>query len=170
PTRSESLKTPTRPTNHASAPVGTINQIWCRLALAAPRSPSVSASDDPLEREADRAADTVLSSSRLAMRTSHLDGPLRKCACGEGSQKPCESCRESEERVDRKARQNGPTNIQAREIELHGGAPLDPTIREWFEQRFGYDFEAVRVHTDARASETTRSFGAPAMAVGGEIT
>ncbi len=52
----------------------------------------------------------------------------------------------------------------------HGeGQPLSGSDRSFFEPRFGYDFSQVRVHTDARAAETTQAINARAYTVGQNI-
>lgn len=50
------------------------------------------------------------------------------------------------------------------------GQPLDTAMRAFFEPRFGHDFSQVRVHTDARAVESTESVHALAYTVGPHIT
>lgn len=50
-----------------------------------------------------------------------------------------------------------------------GGQPLSPSLRNFFEPRFGYDFSQVRVHTDARAAETARALDARAYTIGRDI-
>ena len=50
-----------------------------------------------------------------------------------------------------------------------GGAPLDDATRGDMESRFGQDFGDVRVHTDAKASESAESVGANAYTVGSDI-
>lgn len=49
---------------------------------------------------------------------------------------------------------------------LGAGRPLDSSSRAFFEPRFGRDFGAVRIHSDARASEAARSVNARAFTVG----
>lgn len=49
------------------------------------------------------------------------------------------------------------------------GQPLDPVTRAFMEPRFGHDFSRVRVHTDAKAAESTRATGALAYTVGEHI-
>jgi Domain of unknown function (DUF4157) len=51
----------------------------------------------------------------------------------------------------------------------HGGRPLDPEIRKSFEPRFGRDFSAVRVHSDARAGASAEQVDALALTVGQDI-
>ena len=50
-----------------------------------------------------------------------------------------------------------------------GGAPLDTDTRSFMESRLGADFSDVRVHTDASATESARSFGAQAYTVGSDV-
>lgn len=53
---------------------------------------------------------------------------------------------------------------------LHGdGQPLRPDLRDFFEPRFGHDFKRVRIHTDARAAQTTRFLNARAYTLGTDI-
>src|SRR5437667_6010882 len=50
-----------------------------------------------------------------------------------------------------------------------GGTPLDGETRGFMESRLGADFSDVRVHTDARASESAQSVQAQAYAVGTDV-
>src|SRR5574341_280119 len=47
-----------------------------------------------------------------------------------------------------------------------GGQPLSPSVRAFFEPRFGYDFSGVQVHTNGRAAETAQRVNARAFTVG----
>jgi outer membrane protein OmpA-like peptidoglycan-associated protein len=49
------------------------------------------------------------------------------------------------------------------------GAPLDKAVRTQMETRFGTEFAAVRIHSDAAAAESARSIGAAAYTVGRDI-
>jgi len=49
------------------------------------------------------------------------------------------------------------------------GAPLDAATRTMMESRFGQDFGDVRVHTDAKATESARSVHANAYTVGRDV-
>src|SRR5262245_5758116 len=46
------------------------------------------------------------------------------------------------------------------------GRPLEPALRQDMEQRFGYDFSAVRVHSDGAAEQSARDVNANAYALG----
>ncbi len=50
-----------------------------------------------------------------------------------------------------------------------GGQPLSESARSFFGPRFGHDFSQVRVHTDSRAAESARAFGARAYTIGSHI-
>lgn len=50
-----------------------------------------------------------------------------------------------------------------------GGKPLSPSVRAFFEPRFGHDLSRVRVHTGTEASQLTRSVRAKAFAVGRDV-
>jgi hypothetical protein len=49
------------------------------------------------------------------------------------------------------------------------GQPLDRRTRSFFESRFGADFSAVRIHTDATAAQSARAVSARAYTVGRDI-
>ncbi len=50
-----------------------------------------------------------------------------------------------------------------------GGWPLPESVRAFFEPRFGYNFNQVRVHTDSKAAESARMLNAQAFTVGRDI-
>jgi len=50
-----------------------------------------------------------------------------------------------------------------------GGCPLPESVRSFFEPRFGYNFNQVQLHTDARAAEIARAVNARAFTVGRNI-
>lgn len=50
-----------------------------------------------------------------------------------------------------------------------GGRALAASERAFFEPRFGYDFGAVRVHTDSRAARAAHSIGARAFTLGHDL-
>ena len=49
------------------------------------------------------------------------------------------------------------------------GRPLESALRQDMEQRFGYDFSRVRVHTDAAAEQSARDVNAHAYTLGHNI-
>jgi hypothetical protein len=54
-------------------------------------------------------------------------------------------------------------------LETDSGQPIDPSVRDFFEPRFGHDFSGVRVHTGERASASASSVGAVAYTAGSHI-
>lgn len=59
--------------------------------------------------------------------------------------------------------------LLAREVLNSPGLPLDAATRAFLEPRLGIDFSRVRVHTDARASESARALQAQAYTLGRDI-
>jgi peptidoglycan hydrolase-like protein with peptidoglycan-binding domain len=51
----------------------------------------------------------------------------------------------------------------------NSGRPLDLELRQDMEQRFGYDFSKVRIHSDAVAGQSAREVNARAYTVGSDI-
>ncbi|MCP4369420.1 MAG: DUF4157 domain-containing protein [Deltaproteobacteria bacterium] len=50
-----------------------------------------------------------------------------------------------------------------------GGRPLPKSTRSFFESRFGHDFSNVRVHTDEKAAQMSKSLKARAFTIGNNI-
>jgi hypothetical protein len=110
-----------------------------------------------------------------AIRSATGSRPVlqRQCACGTHTPSgggECESC--ARKRLQRKATGHdgdfeAPPIVQA--VLRGSGRPLDGQARAALEPRFGRDFSAVRVHTDAHAAESARAVGALAYTVGRQI-
>jgi hypothetical protein len=70
---------------------------------------------------------------------------------------------------------NGPqTNVDVAPLSVNWalavpGKPLDANFRNDMEERFGYDFSRVRVHTDPAAEKSARDVNAHAFTVGHDI-
>ncbi len=107
-------------------------------------------SNDPLEREADRAAEQVL---RVPAIPGVGAAILRiQCFMGPASAPTGAAVPASVERV------------------LAGsGRQLEPPLRQDMEQRFGHDFSRVRVHCGAAAEQSARCLNANAYTVGHHI-
>ncbi|BCH34309.1 hypothetical protein MesoLjLc_62390 [Mesorhizobium sp. L-8-10] len=139
-----------------------------RPAPALQRKARVGPVDDPLEREADRIADAVVSAD--------IVGPLgwapaataqRKCAeCEEEErgniQRKCAECDSGE--LTRKE----PAEAAARAVAA-GGAPMSAEARAYFEPRFGRDFSSVRIHTGGRTAAAADAIQARAYTLGADI-
>jgi hypothetical protein len=110
------------------------------------RKLAIGASNDPLEREADRVADQVLAapahpavsgvSPRIQRYTAQASGQMDAAPAS----------------VDR--------------VLASPGRPLDTTLQQDMEQRFGYDFSRVRVHSSAAAEQSAQDVNAHAYTVG----
>src|SRR5262249_13636546 len=128
--------------------------------------------DDPLEREADITAERVLQmpdpsvASKLSSRTAPSIQPQADRTLH----------RKREAQTEGIVGHTGPAAAPAldgtaapqsvREVLRSPGAPLDATTRNFFEPRFGHDFNNVRVHTDAPAAASAREINAAAFTVG----
>jgi hypothetical protein len=67
---------------------------------------------------------------------------------------------------------NEATSTPSRVDELlstNEGQPLDDSTRAFMEPRFGHDFSRIRIHTDQRATDSTRSVNALAYTVGQHV-
>ena len=103
--------------------------------------------------------------SFTAMRGGWLQ---RKCACGSplGPTGECEKCRKNRESKNDQFSEIPPI---VHEVLNSPGEPVDPATRAFMEPRFGHDFRNVRVHTDAKAAESTRAVQAHAYTVGKDV-
>ena len=118
--------------------------------------------NDPLEHEADRVAEDVMSAPQ-AGPASAPPQISRKCA----------DC-EEEEKVQKKSSGSQPTAAGVapgivHEVLRSPGQPLDASSRAYFEPRFGRDFSKVRIHADARAAELAAAVNAHAYTAGSDI-
>lgn len=110
---------------------------------------TIGASNDPLEREADRVADQVLAAPRNSAvsvappRIQRFSGH----ASGQMDTVPAS--------VDR--------------VLAGSGRLMESALRQDMEQRFGHDFSRVRVHSGAAADQSARDVNANAYTVGHNI-
>lgn len=136
-----------------------------RQALTAPRLQTklaIGRPDDAYEREADRVAEQVTRGTRADVSAS-APPRVQRCSCG-GT---CAKCQE-EETLRRSP--DGPTPSEAprsvHETLRSPGRPLERSLRERLEPRFGADFGGVRIHTD---SPSARDVSALAYTVGKDV-
>ena len=141
----------------------------------------VGAIDDPLEREADRVAEQVMSSDDTVIATSNGNtGIQRKCECGGSSCGECEACRDKREDerstaslIQRRAIDDSDAGADAppsvHEALRWPGKPLDGTVRQAMESRFGRDLSDVRVHTDGLAGDSALGIDARAYTAGNSM-
>jgi hypothetical protein len=84
-------------------------------------------------------------------------------------QRACTECEEEERMQAREVPGQG-TVVNANLGDFHGGGqPLDTALRAFFEPRFGYAFDQVRVHTDSQAAESAKAVNALAFTVGRDV-
>lgn len=109
----------------------------------------VSEPGDAYEREADRIADQVMAMPSTGAVNS---GPLH-----------------IQRFSGQSARQAGEAPASVDQVLASPGQPLEPGLRQDMEQRFGYDFSRVRVHSNEVAAQAVREVGAIAYATGDNI-
>jgi hypothetical protein len=140
----------------------------------------VGQASDPVEREADHAADQVMRMPDLAFSLVHGGSPLgRKSAACEIDQKNLQM---KPVEVAEPAADEAPPIVH--EVMRSSGQPLDAATRAYFEPRFGHGFSGVRaeqrlgedfslshvrVHTDAAAARSAFDVNARAYTVGSHI-
>jgi len=133
---------------------------------------AIGSTGDPLEAEAESAADFILRGVPVHLAQTGAPVLRRKCGC-EGSAKPCESCQDEGKkklmrRADGAVAPTEAPSIVHDAIRL-SGQPLDSGARAYFEPRFGRDLGGVRIHTDPLAAESAKSVNALAYTVGQRI-
>jgi Domain of unknown function (DUF4157) len=148
------------------------NPAWGRLAFGLQAKLTVSAPDDPYEREADAVADRVMRMADPAFVGSAPAAVQRKCACGGRATCTCEEDEEKPIQAKRVPSVDPAAPVHATaaaHATKNGGAPLPTAVRSYFEPRFGYDFSDVQVHADAEAAIATRAIQARAYTLGRNI-
>lgn len=110
---------------------------------------SIGASDDPLEREADRVADQVLASP-AQVKVGGAPPRIQRFAGSAAAHA-----------------QAAPASVDR--VLAGSGRPLNAALRRDMEQRFGHDFSRVRVHAGAAAEQSARDVNARAYTVGSNM-
>lgn len=151
----------------------------------------VSDSGDPMEVEADRMADQVVSSRRVGAIVSHSTAltvqrqaetdSLNDSKDEDFAEQDLDSDEElvatedpqliGDESGRPKLAPEAPTQIQEYQIAIPDtpGTPLGSRARTFMENRFGHDFSRVRVHTDRVAARSAQDLQAHAYTVGRHI-
>lgn len=119
-----------------------------RDRTALQRSLVVGAVDDPLEAEADRAADAALAilpgvSTAASFRIQRAGVPNSEIV------------------------EAAPRSVS--QVLAQSGSPLEPWLQSDMENRFGHDFSHVHIHNDASADKSARDVHAKAYTVGSHI-
>jgi outer membrane protein OmpA-like peptidoglycan-associated protein len=141
---------------------------------------------DIYEQEADRVADAVMrmpEPQEASRGSPHIQRAYPMFEKDELRRQPIE---EEEEELQRQPIEEEEEELQAKATSDHisevnpgleshiqsikgGGQPLSENNRAYFEPRFGYDFNRVRVHTDTQAAESARGVNARAFTVGQDV-
>ena len=145
---------------------------------------------DRYEREADWAAEQVMRTPEQGIaRISKSSTTIhRKCTEFVNSNSLCPKCAEEEGiqrkplaatltplRQRRSAEPTSQTLLATPQIAAHmnalrgSGQPLSPSVRDFFEPRFGADFSGVQVHTNERAVQFAQSVNAQAFTIGQDV-
>lgn len=140
---------------------------------------SISTPGDRFEQEADRVADTVtrMSSPRQNVQTQAAVVQRACKSCHSGPLEENEPLqRQAEDEDSDQMLQGADGQLQASEgaqTQINnlkgGGQPLSPSLRAYFEPRFGQDFSSVRLHTDANGASAARSVNAKAFTLGSDV-
>jgi hypothetical protein len=113
------------------------------------RKLTISASDDLLEKEADRVADQVMS-MRANPATSSAPARIQRF-------------------TEQRSGQVGTVPPSVNRTLSVPGRPLERGLRQNMESRFGRDFSHVRVHTGATAEQSAKDVNANAYTVGDNV-
>lgn len=122
--------------------------------------------DDPYERQADAVSEKV-------MRMSEEEETLQTKILPETIQRKCAECEEEEKEVRKKDNSTHSHDNFSPDI-IHEalnstGSSLDASTQGFMENRFGYDFDNVRIHTGAVAEKSAQSINALAYTRGNDI-
>ncbi|MGA7933151.1 MAG: DUF4157 domain-containing protein [Kovacikia sp.] len=149
----------------------------------------IGASNDPLELEADRVADQVMRipepaiQRQMDLEEDEEEGMVQRQIANQITplvQRQVSPEVAAEDVMQTKATGNQtaapaltPASSEApssvHEALSSPGQPLDPVTRAFMEQRFGYDFSHVRMHTGTAAEQSARDVNAHAYTVGHNI-
>jgi hypothetical protein len=111
---------------------------------------SIGASNDPLEQEADLVAEQVMAIP----------------AGSSVSRAPLQIQRYTAQATDH-VEDAAPSSVDR--VLARSGQPLEPSLRQDMEQRFGHDFSRVRVHSGTDAALSAQEVNAHAYTVGADI-
>jgi hypothetical protein len=173
--------------DHQEPPAATLRYMMAAGSLQ-PRL-AVGPVDDPFEREAERTADAVMApdsaigsrgtepwrnglAASVTRMVRRAIGKLEPMSRKDDEQKKDD---EKKKVVQKSSAGAGPSVVPLgveHTIEMlsaGGGTPLSSSLRARFEPRFGYDFGAVRVHTNDRATGAATALGARAFTVGDHL-
>ncbi|WP_434419502.1 eCIS core domain-containing protein [Nannocystis pusilla] len=145
-------------------------------------TPSVSERDDPSEREADRIAERITASDRIAPVnvSPHRELQLRRaCACGGTSEEeatlrraPRDAAGPASPGLSRDGeglRLTAEAASQLNSLRRSPGQELPANERTFFEPRLGHDLSRVRIHQGSPAAAMASRINARAFTIGNDI-
>ncbi len=130
----------------------------------------IGSSSDPSELEADQLATRVLSLNSPPPSAHGCSG----CSAGH----KCQKCKQEEARLIQAKAHPGVTlgahtnahSLSESALQNVGpGRPLESSVRDFFEPRFGHDFADVRIHDDGSTASLARSLRAQAFTSGNDL-
>lgn len=155
---------------------------WSHRAIASPRSPTLTlgAAHDRAEQEADRVADWVMRSPspdrRPPIQPDRTGYALRRTIYSPYSLAEGRLVTEDETATVRAKAQGTPpgqmlpaATAQVQAAISGPGSALPIATRSPVEQRLGYDFRHVRIHTDAAAQQAAQALNARAFTLGPHV-
>lgn len=127
---------------------------------------TVSRSDDPYEKQADKVANEV-------MRKPAEGSPIAVTAINTAVQRRCTQCEEEETVQTAKQRDSDLSGGHLTASQLHAGTSaghkLSESERTFFEPRFGHDLSGVRIHTGTLSNQLAQQISARAFTHGNDI-
>ena len=152
---------------------------WANSTLPLQFSLKVNAPGDEYEQEADRVAEQVMRSARVAP-IAQPAVQRKTCACGKpiGPDGMCDECKKKQEQqLQRKVTGDtgqspdfaGAAPPIVQQVLQQPGRPLDGSTRAFMESRFGQDFGRVRVHTGGAAAQSAEEVQAKAYTAGQDV-
>ena len=165
---------PLRRAVESSGPQRFTSKLNAKMAVTGPRIQTklkIGEPKDKFEQEADRVANEIVRTpdrevQSLQQGAATIPGSLQRL---------CDGCEEELRKQPEKEDDAGEiadvgTDIESQVSALrNGGQPLPQSLLKFFEPRFGYDFNQVRLHTDARAATAAREVNAKAFTLGSSI-
>lgn len=161
-TSQKQLKTPWQPIK--SKPIGHTNAVYPPVVTKLLKRPrlqtklQVGNRNDPQEQEADKVADQVVSQNWQGIIQ-------RKCAA-------CEDEKEQniQPKLDSSANSSATTDgISPGNLNSSAGKPLPAAINQHMSDAIGFDFSAVRVHTDSNAQQLNQHLHSKAFTYGNDV-
>jgi hypothetical protein len=190
--KEEQLQRKVRGDEQNSAAIRSVNDLrgkhdFSQISLSSVQTKlTISHPGDQFEREADRVAEEVMRMPQGGdLEVTGSIGSLPRISRWTGQNDNSEIRRQTAEEEEEEEfttenllslkEASGSSHTASPEVAAQiqsargSGEPLGTELRAFFEPRFGHDFSSVRIHRDARASETTRALNARAYTLGRDI-